>query len=485
MFRFARQTVKIILFTVVVLAGSALGQSYSCQSNTVLYVGGPVACWTGTDIGAQINTAYASLSAQGGTIFILPQPGGGCYSYTTPIVLNTSGKYATLAGTTSASPTPSGGACINFTTTTNTCATGGNAQGGSSPCNAVVLDYTPTAGGGYLPGNGLRDLTLVNNNCETNGGCASTATGVLTGTTNGGAHMAMFQNVRISGFATGINLDDAGGIGWGMQFENFSLVWNTTGMELTTTHENTHWFGGSLAVNGTGIDIPTASDVFLSGVSIDGQTVVGVTGGGNFVCASCHFENLSQTNAQYITSSGNVTLTDGVMLDDNASGTVAQFITMTSGFVNIKGLTVYSGGQTITNLVNNSSGGVGYVDFSTQSSSSLVPGTCSVPLNCLGPGRIAGVNPSMYMPVAIAGTVQQTAAKSFAGSCSMSSGTTCTFTLGSAFTAYLCFAAIDHSSTPPAAAISAKCSLSGSTATITAGATNSLTWDALFIGNPN
>ncbi|MGA3350653.1 MAG: hypothetical protein ABSC33_16625 [Candidatus Sulfotelmatobacter sp.] len=81
--------------------------------------------------------------------------------------------------------------------------------------------------------------------------------------------------------------------------------------------------------------------------------------------------------------------------------------------------------------------------------------------------------------------LNQSAAKSFAGSCSMSSGTTCTFKLGSTFTNYLCFPSIDHASTPPAIAISAVCSLSGTTATITAGTSNSLTWDALFIGNPD
>jgi hypothetical protein len=81
--------------------------------------------------------------------------------------------------------------------------------------------------------------------------------------------------------------------------------------------------------------------------------------------------------------------------------------------------------------------------------------------------------------------LNQTAANQFAGSCAMSAGTTCTFSAGASFTSYLSFASIDHASTPPATAISSKCSLSGSTVTITAGASNSLTWDCLLIGNPN
>jgi hypothetical protein len=81
--------------------------------------------------------------------------------------------------------------------------------------------------------------------------------------------------------------------------------------------------------------------------------------------------------------------------------------------------------------------------------------------------------------------VNQTAANQFAGSCAMSAGTTCTFTAGVTFTSYLSFTSIDHASAPPATAISSKCSLSGSVVTITAGASNSLTWDCLLLGNPN
>lgn len=75
---------------------------------------------------------------------------------------------------------------------------------------------------------------------------------------------------------------------------------------------------------------------------------------------------------------------------------------------------------------------------------------------------------------------------SYAGSCSMAAGTTCTFTLTNAFTGTpLCFASIDPASTVPATANSAKCAISGTTVTVTAGISNSLTWDALLVGNPN
>jgi hypothetical protein len=80
--------------------------------------------------------------------------------------------------------------------------------------------------------------------------------------------------------------------------------------------------------------------------------------------------------------------------------------------------------------------------------------------------------------------LQQTAASTYAGKCAMSRGTTCTFTTVAKFTHYLAFVSIDPASAPPDPAISAKCSLSGTTATVTAAVRNSLTWDCLFLGNP-
>lgn len=80
--------------------------------------------------------------------------------------------------------------------------------------------------------------------------------------------------------------------------------------------------------------------------------------------------------------------------------------------------------------------------------------------------------------------LNQFAARDFAGSCAMAAGTSCTFTITGSYTSTpLCFASI--ASTPPATANSGSCALSGTTVTITAGIANSLTWNALLIGNIN
>jgi len=69
------------------------------------------------------------------------------------------------------------------------------------------------------------------------------------------------------------------------------------------------------------------------------------------------------------------------------------------------------------------------------------------------------------------------------GACSMNGGTTCTFTTTAFTNTPKCLAYLDSNASLPATAISVKCSISGTTVTILAGTGNSLTWDALLVGN--
>lgn len=69
------------------------------------------------------------------------------------------------------------------------------------------------------------------------------------------------------------------------------------------------------------------------------------------------------------------------------------------------------------------------------------------------------------------------------GQCSMSAGTTCTWTAQNSFVSTpLCFV---NATTSPATAVSGSCAISGTTVTVTAGASNSLTWNAVLFGTPN
>jgi len=83
----------------------------------------------------------------------------------------------------------------------------------------------------------------------------------------------------------------------------------------------------------------------------------------------------------------------------------------------------------------------------------------------------------------ITGHLDQSVTKSIAGTCAMSAGTSCTWTLTAAFSGTpVCISAVQSATLTGGAS---GCTVSGTTVTITAASSNSLTWGALLIGNPN
>ena len=349
----------------------------------VTYVGG--ATLTSGDIGAQINSAYAALPATGGKIVVLPNFSGPgtCYTWTTAITAVTSGKPLVLEGVTTGSNAASDvnqQLCLNWTST--------------SAGAAMTLGWTPAGGGGYVAAGGLRNIVLENNGCTTGGGCSSSATGVAT--SGGGVHMALIQNVKIEGFGTGWQFND-NGVGWGVQFHQFSLNYNTTGMLFSIAEEGIRWIGGALAGNSTGItSLQPITDLYLNDVSLDSNITLGVNNGGFFQCVACHFENLSAASTQFIASGGTVVITGGEVVNDNAAGTTSQFFTITAGFFSASGLAITSPSQVVTNVLTNTVGGAGDVNITTSSSAN-VTSLCSVPTNCSGQLMI-GTQPPKQIP---------------------------------------------------------------------------------------
>jgi hypothetical protein len=309
---------------------------------TTLYVGASCAsAWGGDDIGSQINTAYAALPPTGGTIVILPQASGACYLYNTTINFTTVGKNAILQG--AAPPQQSngqvtGGSCIQYTHVTAT--------------NAINIDWSPAAGGGYVTGGGIRDLAIINSateggstQCTTGGGCGSSANGVVIGATNGGAHKGYFSNVVVKGFNNGWLVEDAGGVGWGIDWENAAFAYNTIGLKDTVGHENNRCRECIWAFNGTNMSL-TNGDFHIDGGSVDSAITAGInatTTTTTVYATNVHFENLgSLSNLQYMIGSGQLYLTGGLILDDASSGSSAQsFFTFSQG--SMTGFTWFGG----------------------------------------------------------------------------------------------------------------------------------------------
>ena len=308
--------------------------------NGVIYVGGSVPQVGGSaDMGAQINAAYALLPAPGsscyiGTIYVAPSTNGSAYNFSTPIVLNTPGKLAKLAGL-------GGTVTLNYTPTTAT--------------TAVTLDYLNQTNcpNTHWNGHGIENIRLINNgDGAPNGGPGggSSATGVLLGTTNG-AEGATFKDFSVSSFATGVSNPGSGVSSFGTLCINCVLARNNTGWTTTTTVENLTFIGGRIIVNGTGISYGNG-DTFAYGVSFDANTVLAVNGTGNFHGNSNHWENFNASNCNFIQSTaGSVSLNGDAISDDTAVGNCNWFINLNGGTGAFSGVTLTSGGQTATQVV--------------------------------------------------------------------------------------------------------------------------------------
>ena len=132
--------------------------------------GRDVTRFPGSDIGQQINAAYAALPPTGGRLHVPTKHDGSCYQYATPIVINIPNKSVVLEGDSLQST------CLQFL---------GRGV-------AMQFDY------GFdhtVFGAALKDLCLQ--------GTAQQGTGLLLGGSNG-AEGLLVENVRITGFGLGV-----------------------------------------------------------------------------------------------------------------------------------------------------------------------------------------------------------------------------------------------------------------------------------------
>jgi hypothetical protein len=473
----------------------------------------------GVDIGDQVNHAYAALPLTGGHIVIPAKADGSCYNFTTPIVFATVGKYVLLehagaAGTTPTTPpaTPVMQGCLNFTPNPNT--------GTAITLNYVSPNTIPTSA------HGLRNISLVDNQCLSTTCVGGTAYGIDFGNTaylgagNWGAVGATMENVSVAGFETAIR---------NINFYSDPITWinpiiwyNGVGFDVGNVSTET-FFGGYFESNVDAVladDSCSRSETHFYGTSFVGNSLafnyLRVGNGGT--CAngppaylflnSPHFENGQSISAppNYIEGNVNVFISGGTAENDSQSGSCgnANWFFLPSGnkFI-VDGMT-FSGGPCvnlsdgIVDAANNTrislSGFI--VNFGLGALTTFVGGTNAAKATVrMSNGDISNPASTWYYEspqqfnanVTLGTQLNQTAANNFAGSCTMpGTGKTCTFTSAATFsTGYLCFTSIDPASSIPTVAISAKCYISGTTVTILATSNNALTWDALLVGNPN
>jgi hypothetical protein len=309
--------------------------------------------WPGADMGAKLNAAYASLPASGGQILLDSNPGVGCWSYTTPILFTTVGKYIILQGTDSnanSTANPSFyGSCLRYTPTTAT--------------SAIQIDWTESIGGGYAAGSGIRDITLTNGvtDCSTSGGCGSSSIGIEIGKTNSGAHKALFENVRILGFGVGIQFStgDAGGLGWGITWLNSSVDWNTTGINYLVPHENDSFTFGAINSNGVGVKLNGGfgGEFRSHGVSYDANATCAIqmNDGAVLALTSSHFENTLGGPPCYVdggaTASSKLTVDSTTIAYDLVNSGTNSSNWFRAGLVDVHFTAISNGRTTSTSLV--------------------------------------------------------------------------------------------------------------------------------------
>jgi len=318
--------------------------------------------FTGADIGAQINAAYAALPSAGGCIFVE----AGSYTFSTPIVFGTNGKIASLRGS------GAGATFLIFSPTSGNAITvnSGNPTGhlvfeicgitwqGSPSLIAAGNTNTRTSVGIYLGGaNGCPGINVHDNNINGFG------TDLLIGAN---AYMLNIQNNSISG-------------GNGGQASMGSLVHinaaNNSGERNNFIGNNFVDPGNSNANNAIYITSSgTASNFFNNNSFDDAQVFLGYSNGQTTFIGN-HIENAAfGTYGSYIpilgvssNESTQITFIGNVIANDTSGANSFTIIIKHGGQLYAAGNNIQNyGGGTITAFIDHSLDNGGSSDYCVQ-----------------------------------------------------------------------------------------------------------------------
>lgn len=253
--------------------------------------------WTGSDVGAWINSAYADLPATGGTIRLAGS--ALCYSQSTAISFNTLGKPAILRG--------DGGnsTCLSYTPTTGT---------------AVLLDWGVNDKLGY----GLRDIFLSGS------GNGNSTTAVKLGSSNG-AELALIDSSKIQNFGTGVS--DSLGNSFLVTIRHSEIAGNATNLSITAALENFRIEHSVLAnfsaAHEVGCVTISNGDVNITDTSLD-SCQLAVSGLACVLMTGGHMENPNSDAYDFVSFTGSNSLRmQGVfMLQDLVAAPNAEQISI-------------------------------------------------------------------------------------------------------------------------------------------------------------
>lgn len=374
-----------------------------------------------TDAGKAIDDAYAALPPTGGVIYLLSF--GGCSDFSTPIDLNTKGKYVTIIGA------GINTTCLNYTPSTGTA-------------------FTLTTGGaGAGQNDRLENFSLISTTI------GSTATGLAVGYSGPGPALTKLDGISVNGFQNDV-IDDT----YGLVMTNTDLLSCSSAPDSVAfqTGNSGPYSGDDTRISSSDfsncatlitVDPGNVNPIWATGLILAGATSISVdlpTGG--LYCDRCHWVNRSGTANWFSNSGGFLIATNSQFEDDSSSGTATSYATITAGFTIITNSLLYSGGHTVTEFIH-ITGGHAYLSNFANTTPQLIPkltngysdGFAETVLSArnLVPGHVLVAEPygpSQYVGDGGGPPVLQGANGISAGSCTISGGE-CSHTFAKPYTA--------------------------------------------------
>lgn len=298
-----------------------------------------------TDAGRAINDAYAALPTTGGVIYVLSLHG--CSNFSTPIVLNTNGKYVTIIGT---------------------------------GVNTTCLNYTPSAGTALTLATGNAGIgqndRLENFSLRTNA-VGSTAEGLVVGSNNLSASFTKLDGMSIYGFQYDLIDNTYGLVLTNTNLLSCSSASNSVAFQTATSGlingDDTRIHASEFQGCATLLRVGNLNPVWADGLILAnaGSTWVDVPIGGVF-CNRCHWFNQSGTANWFTNGGGNLIISNSQFEDGASTGTSTSYATETAGFTSITDSVLFSAGHSVTEFLNVTSGNVFLENFA-NTSQPLIP----------------------------------------------------------------------------------------------------------------
>jgi len=320
--------------------------------------------FTGADIGAKVNAAYADLPPAGGTIVITPSSDGSCVEFTTPIVFGINQKPVLLAGTPNAT-------CIHYTATSGAAITFNPGMGG-------LGSISPRNGSQQFYGSGLRNIVLL-------GPASGTAQGVVMGGANG-CEGAILEGLDIEGFYYGI-LQSDNCMTWTVRNsaimnndQNIVFPASVAGGSENVTFDRIKLGSNLLAMPVNCFTLDNGSHLKMYAPSFDSCQLV--QNDGHITMYSPHFEAIAGTptgctsNDWIVLNRGRMSIFDAQFVNNCSSGAVpAQIITIGSStgnaeYLHIDGAEIVNSNASISQFIKQQ-GGARVIALGLSNNSSL------------------------------------------------------------------------------------------------------------------